>query len=50
MLKCERCGKYFLHLTKKQRIYCSPKCATRASMKAYREKKSMKIVGNIDGI
>jgi len=37
--KCDHCGKYFLHLTKKQRRYCSPRCASRASVKAYRDKR-----------
>jgi hypothetical protein len=35
--KDEDCGKYFLHLSKKARYYCTPKCTSRDLSKKRRE-------------
>lgn len=35
---CRECGKYFLHLSKKERYFCSPRCTSRAMAKRDREK------------
>lgn len=35
---CQECGKYFLHLSKKERSFCSPRCTSRAMAKRDRER------------
>jgi hypothetical protein len=35
---CQECGRYFLHLSKKPRYFCSPRCTSRAMAKRAREK------------
>ena len=34
---CPECGKLFLHLSKKKKIFCNNKCAARSASKARRE-------------
>jgi hypothetical protein len=36
--KCIGCGRFFSHLTKKEKIYCDSSCAARSIMKIKREK------------
>jgi hypothetical protein len=36
--KCPECGKWFLHTTKKEKIYCTNKCATRKLSRDRRNK------------
>lgn len=40
--KCAECGRFFLHLHKKPKMFCSQKCASRASARAHREKVAKK--------
>lgn len=35
---CEECGKFFLHLSKKERKFCTPRCTSRAMSRQRREK------------
>ena len=35
---CKECGKYFLHLSKKVKYFCSPRCASRNLSRERREK------------
>lgn len=35
---CRECGKYFLHLSKKERYFCSPKCTSKAMARKVRDK------------
>jgi hypothetical protein len=34
---CQECGRYFLHLSKKEKLFCSPKCTSRAFSKKRRQ-------------
>ncbi|MFC1890497.1 hypothetical protein ACFL4G_12160, partial [Thermodesulfobacteriota bacterium] len=36
---CQECGRYFLHLTKKPKYYCNPKCTSRAMGRKRKEDK-----------
>lgn len=35
---CKECGKYFLHLSKKVKYFCSPRCASRNLSRKRRER------------
>lgn len=35
---CRECGKYFLHLSKKPKYFCSPKCTVKATSRRRRER------------
>lgn len=38
IVPCRECGKYFLHLSKKVKYFCSPRCASRNLSRERREK------------
>jgi hypothetical protein len=40
--KCGKCGEYFYQFTKKEKIYCSTKCATAARQIVHQRKKKKK--------
>jgi hypothetical protein len=33
---CEECGRYFLHLSERERMFCSPRCTTKATSRRRR--------------
>jgi DNA-directed RNA polymerase subunit RPC12/RpoP len=39
---CQECGKYFLHLSKKPKYFCSPKCTSRAISRKRRKENPQK--------
>jgi hypothetical protein len=36
--QCAHCGAFFLNTAKRKKLFCTPRCASRASAKAHREK------------